>query len=115
MVAVLAEIVIESADPTAAAAFWAATLGWSQRRHEPGGVPWVSASGDPAGDDLKLVFVAAGAGAPATRLYLSPAGASQEQELARLAALGATRADPTADRPWVRLVDPGGTSFSLLT
>ena len=102
MVAVLAEIVIESADPTAAAAFWAATLGWSQRRHEPGGVPWVSASGDPAG-------------APATRLYLSPAGASQEQELARLAALGATRADPTADRPWVRLVDPGGTSFSLLT
>ena len=111
----LTEIVIESADPEAAADFWSAALRWQRREHQPGPVPWVSASGDPHAHDLKLVFVPARPGSDAgTRLYLNPVGASFEQELRRLCSLGAQREQRTTGSPWVALVDPGGTGFTLL-
>ena len=55
MSALLTEIVIESSDPESSAAFWSGALGWELRRYMPGNLPWMSASGDPAEHDLKLV------------------------------------------------------------
>lgn len=110
----LAEIVIESADPEAAALFWAEALGWERRTHQPGDVPWVSASGDGESHDLKLVFVSARPGRPAaSRMYLraEPGGTTVDDLCAR----GAARPSGQApERPWVTLVDPGGTEFAVL-
>ncbi len=121
MASVLTEIVIESADPGGAAAFWSAALGWEVGHHQPGNVPWISASGDPAHHDLKLVFVRGRDGRPPTnRMYLNPSGAEMAEEVQRLTDLGATPAEPSGraasgpDIPWVALVDPGGTGLTIL-
>jgi catechol 2,3-dioxygenase-like lactoylglutathione lyase family enzyme len=121
MGSVLTEIVIESPDPQRAAAFWSAALGWEQRAHQPGNIPWISASGDPARHDLKLVFVPVRDGRPpSNRLYLNPQGSDLAEEVQRLCDLGATTAGPTRGRttateaPWVALVDPAGTGLTVL-
>ncbi len=116
--ALLAEIVIESTDPAAAAAFWSDTLGWPLRAHQPGDVPWISQSGDPEQPDLKLVFVGArppaeGRSAQSHRFYLRP-GDQAAAEVDRLVALGANLAPTATVTPWVRLIDPGGLEFSVL-
>jgi hypothetical protein len=117
----LTEIVIESADPSRAAAFWSAALGWELCEYQPGNVPWISASGDPEKHDLKLVFVTArDAARPRNRLYLNPSGCELADEVERLCELGATKAAPTgpgpagSGSPWVALVDPGGTGLTVL-
>jgi predicted enzyme related to lactoylglutathione lyase len=117
MGSLLTEIVIESADPVRAATFWSAALGWERREYMPGNVPWMSASGDPDEHDLKLVFVRTRQGRePNNRLYVNPTGNDLSDEVQRLCGLGATVAGTTAERqtPWVALVDPGGTGFTVL-
>ncbi len=115
MSARLTEIVIESADPPAAAAFWSETLGWDLHEYMPGNVPWLSASGRAEEHDLKLVFVTSAEGrAPRTRLYLNPVGCDLPEEIARLTSLGADREFAGATTPWVALVGPGGTGLTLL-
>jgi predicted enzyme related to lactoylglutathione lyase len=111
----LTEIVIQSADPEAAAAFWSAALGWELRRYQPGDVPWISATGDPEDHDLKLVFVPVPEGQPpANRLYVNPVGSDLPEELARLTSLGARRVGEGSKAPWVAMVDPGGTGLTVL-
>jgi hypothetical protein len=115
MSARLTEIVIESADPAGAAAFWSGALGWDVREYMPGHVPWMSASGDPDEHDLKLVFVAARSGRPpGNRLYLNPVGSDLPEEIDRLSSLGATRDGEGGTTPWVAMVDPGGTGLTVL-
>ena len=115
MSALLTEIVIESSDPESSAAFWSGALGWELREYMPGHVPWISASGDPDGHDLKLVFVSARSGRPPeTRLYLNPVGSDLPGEIARLSSLGATRDGEGGTTPWVAMVDPGGTGLTVL-
>jgi hypothetical protein len=111
----LTEIVIESTDPHAAAAFWSEALGWDLRAHMPGNVPWISASGDPGSHDLKLVFVAVRPGrAPQTRLYLNPVGCALPDEVRRLSSLGAVEGDQGEQTPCVALAGPGGTGLTIL-
>lgn len=115
MSALLTEIVIESSDPESSAAFWSGALGWELRRYMPGNLPWISASGDPAEHDLKLVFVGAQPGkAPGSRLYLNPVGCDLTEEIGRLSSLGATEVAGGSKTPWVALVDPGGTGLTVL-
>src|SRR5579864_4325006 len=119
MSSVLTEIVIESADPVRAAAFWSAALDWELREYQPGSVPWISASGDPDQHDLKLVFVQLPESRePRNRLFVNPSGSELSDELRRLCDLGATMAaekrTANADTPWVTLVDPGGTGLTVL-
>ncbi len=121
MSSLLTEIVIESNDPSRAAAFWSSALGWELHEYQPGSVPWMSASGDPEQHDLKLVFVKArDAARPGNRLYLNPSGCELADEVERLCELGATRAATTGSgsagsgTPWVALVDPGGTGLTVL-
>src|ERR1700683_1930867 len=120
MGSLLTEIVIESADPVRAATFWSAALGWELREYMPGNVPWMSATGDPDEHDLKLVFVQTRHGhEPSNRLYLNPRGSDLSDEVQGLCDLGAIVAGTTAveaerQTPWVALVDPGGTSLTVL-
>jgi hypothetical protein len=115
MSALLTEIVIESTDPAASAAFWSGALGWERREYMPGNVPWMSASGDPEKHDLKLVFVKAREGrAPSNRLYLNPVGCDLPEEIGRLSSLGATQDGEGSNAPWVAMVDPGGTGLTVL-
>jgi hypothetical protein len=80
----------------------------------------MSATGDPDEHDLKLVFVRTRPGhEPSNRLYVNPRGSDLSDEVQRLCDLGAIVAGTTAveaDRqtPWVALVDPGGTSLTVL-
>ena len=115
MSSALTEIVIESTDPHGAATFWSAALDWELRAHEPGNIPWLSASGDPEQHDLKLVFVKARQGqTPGNRLYLNPVGCELPDEISRLSSLGATSDGEGTNTPWVAMVDPGGTGLTVL-
>jgi predicted enzyme related to lactoylglutathione lyase len=115
MAAELSEFVIESADPLAAASFWAEALAWQLRTHQPGDVPWVSASGNADAPDLKLVFVPPRRGEPgAMHMYLR-AGSDLGEEVERLCGLGASRKEALGPPPpWTALVDPGGAGFSVM-
>ncbi len=115
MAAFLAEIVVESGDPAAAAAFWSAALGWEVRQFQPGDIPWTSSSGDPEEHDLKLVFVRPRDGRPSgNRLYLGTDRAPLADEVHRLRELGASPVGSGSTSHGVRLTDPGGTAFTVI-
>ncbi len=118
MAAKLQEIVVGSARPAELAAFWSAVLGWPATE-SPNGFVWLSSTGAYVAPEPLLVFVPvpeAKAGKNRLHLDLCPSGCDQDEELARLLALGAARADvgqgPGA--PWIVLADPEGNEFCLL-
>ena len=117
MAARLTEISIDARDPRALARFWGEVLGWPVTDDERG-LSWISETGDYTARPL-IVF--APVPEPKTvknRLHLdvNPSGVDQYQELERLLALGATRADvgQGVDVSWVVLADPEGNEFCLL-
>ena len=117
MAARLTEISIDARDPRALARFWGEVLGWPVTDDERG-LSWISETGDYTARPL-IVF--APVPEPKTvknRLHLDviPSGVDQYQELERLLALGATRADvgQGVDVSWVVLADPEGNEFCLL-
>jgi hypothetical protein len=115
MAARLTELVIESYDPLAAATFWSGALGWELHEYMPGHVPWLSASGEASGHDLKLVFVKTRPDRPpGTRLYLNPLGSELPEEITRLTSLGAAATAEGSANPWVSMTDPTGTGFTIL-
>jgi len=114
-------LVIDAADPSGLARFWAAALGWAVTKDDPGGLAVV----DPPDDDpvqagqLRLVFVPVDD--PKTvknRVHLdlgSTSAGHQAAEVARLEALGARPADiGQVDVPWVVLADPEGNELCQL-
>lgn len=113
-------IVIDAADSSRLAAFWAAALGWDVESDDPEEAV-VAPAGfsypDPAA--LPLVFI------PVTepktgknRVHLDLSTTSDEHqaaEIERILALGATRADiGQGDVPWEVLADPEGNEFCVL-
>jgi len=114
MAARLREIIIDCNDPRLVADFWGQVLGWTVQEHQ--GVPWMSESGD--WRDLCLVFVQVPERKSAkNRIHLdvSPVGCEQDDEVARLRALGAQPADMgQRDLTWVVLADPEGNEFCVL-
>jgi hypothetical protein len=113
----LTEIVVDSHDPRALARWWGEVLGWPVV-DEDRGFSWISESGDETTRPL-IVFVLV----PETKTVknrvhfdVNPSGADRDDELERLLALGATRADigQSDDEPWVVLADPEGNEFCLL-
>jgi predicted enzyme related to lactoylglutathione lyase len=113
-------LVIDAADPSRLAAFWAAALGWEVVSDEadeavvaPPGFSYPDAAA------LPLVFV------PVTypktgknRVHLDLSSTSDEDqaaEIERVLALGASRADiGQGDVPWEVLADPEGNEFCVL-
>jgi predicted enzyme related to lactoylglutathione lyase len=109
------ELIVDSHDPETLARFWGQVLGWRSTGPPEGGV--VQIASDDQGPPT-IVFVPVGdEKTTKNRLHVdvSPVGCEQEDELARLLALGAVRVDVgQGERPWVVLADPEGNEFCLL-
>jgi hypothetical protein len=109
------ELIVDAADPERLAEFWMAVLGWQPTGRYQGAVEIA----DPARPGPSLTFVPVPE--PKTiknRLHIdvNPVGCEQDQEVERLLALGARRADVGQgdDKTWVVLADPEGNEFCVL-
>jgi len=115
--AILKEIIVDCVEPRKVADFWGAVLGWQVQGTDEDGYFWMSESGAPH-PGLLLVFVPV----PEVKtvkdrihLDVSPVGCDRDEEVERLLALGATRADVgQGEQPWVVLADPEGNEFCVL-
>lgn len=125
----LTENAIDCADPTALAEFWCAVLGYQVHLVEDdGGFVEI---GPQRSAEEHLEAVRRGPQAPAitfarvpeakagknrVHLDVSPIDCTQAEEVARLEALGARRADvgQHPDSPWVVMTDPEGNEFCVL-
>lgn len=113
-------IVVDAADPSKLASFWAAALGWEVVAEEPDEVVVAPANGIyPNPDLLPLVFVPVNdPKSTKNRLHLDLATTSDEHQAAKvkqLLALGAARTDlGQGDVPWDVLADPEGNEFCVL-
>ena len=115
MGAVLREVIIDCNNPRRVAEFWSVVLGWEIQ--ENGATFWMSESGAPFPDRLLVFVPVAEAKTVKNRLHLdlSPVGCDQDEEVARLEALGATRIDVgQGEQGWVVLADPEGNEFCVL-
>jgi hypothetical protein len=123
----LTEIVVDSHDPVAQAAFWAAALEYYVVRTEEGQVEIAAWEREPPdfAEQVRhapvvpaLVFVAVPEGKTVkNRLHLDvrPADCAYEAEVERLIGLGARRACAgQGTQPWVVLADPEGNEFCVL-
>jgi predicted enzyme related to lactoylglutathione lyase len=111
----LAAIVVDAADPSALAEFWAAASGWTLARSNDR----LASLHNPAGTlpDLEFVHVD-DAKVVKNRLHLDVrpfADDDQQAEVDRLLRLGAEHADVgQGDESWVVLSDPEGNEFCVL-
>jgi hypothetical protein len=124
----ITEISLDCHDADLLADFWTAALNWVVLHREPGLVE----IGPPREDDQALLDAVRSGPVPPTmflasvpetkvaknrmHLDLSPVDRSRDEEVARLLALGATRADvgQTGEESWVVLADPEGNEFCVL-
>ena len=112
------ELVVDSRDPEALAAFWAAVLDYRVLSREEGAVEIGPEAGF-GGPAPTLVFAPVPDPTPGkVRLHidLSATDRDQDEELDRLLGLGATRADvgQSGEESWHVLADPEGNVFCLL-
>ena len=124
----LTEISLDCHDADLLAAFWAGVLGWDVLHREPGLVEI-----GPGGRHDAELLDAVRSGPVAPTIFLaqvpeekvaknrvhfdvSPVDCSQEDEVQRILALGATRAEvgQTGEESWVVLADPEGNEFCVL-
>ena len=124
----LTEISLDCHDPDRLADFWCAVLDWVVIHHEPGLVE----IGPPGRDDHELLeAVRSGPVAPTIFLAqvpedkvaknrvhfdVSPVDGTQEEEVERILALGAARADigQSGEESWTVVADPEGNEFCVL-
>lgn len=131
MVSRFSEIVVDCEQPRRLAEFWCAVLGYRVLDEEEGaieiGPPDVSTEDDWAEWQARLlrepspptiVFIVVPEGKTVkNRLHIdvSPVETSQPEEVERLIALGATKADiGQGDVSWTVLRDPEGNEFCVL-
>src|SRR6478736_9442121 len=128
MTARMTEISIDCADPARLADFWCAVLGYVVLDAEDGLVE----IGPPGRPDAELLDAVRRGPVPPTiflcrvpeaktvknRLHfdVSPVDGTQADEVARIEALGAVRAEigQTGDESWTVLSDPEGNEFCVL-
>jgi hypothetical protein len=124
----LTEISLDCHDADRLADFWTAALDWVVLDREPGLVE----IGPARHSDQALLDAVRSGPVPPTmflasvpedkvvknrmHLDLSPVDRSRDEEVERLLALGATRADvgQTGEESWVVLADPEGNEFCVL-
>ena len=113
------ELVVDSRDPEALAAFWAAVLDYRVLGREEDGSVEIGPEAGFGGPAPTLVFGPVRDPTPGKlRLHidLNATDRDQDAELERLLGLGATHADvgQTGDEGWHVLADPEGNEFCLL-
>ena len=109
----IGEMIIDCADPEAAAAFWCAALGYRVTDRDETGVAIAGHATAPTILLIKATEPKRGK----TRVHfdLCPTDRDQAAEVERLLALGASRADiGQGETPWIVLADPCGTEFCVL-
>ena len=124
----LTEISLDCHDADLLAEFWTAALDWVVLDREPGLVE----IGPARSDDRALLDAVRSGPVPPTmflasvpedkvvknrmHLDLSPIDRSRDEEVERLLALGASRAEvgQTGEESWVVLADPEGNEFCVL-
>ncbi|EID53106.1 VOC family protein [Saccharomonospora xinjiangensis] len=123
MVSKFTELGIDCADPAALARFWCAVLDYEVQDEDDGTVtigprPDARGGSGPSPVPPMLTFAEVPEGKTVkNRLHLdlSPADRGQDEEVRRLLALGARRADVgQGDESWVVLADPEGNEFCVL-
>ena len=124
----LTETSLDCRDPDLLASFWTNVLDWVVLHREPGLVEI-----GPAGRDDAELLKAVRTGPVAPTIFLaqvpeekvaknrihfdvSPVDRSQDEEVERILALGATHADvgQSGEESWVVLADPEGNEFCVL-
>ncbi len=113
------ELVVDSRDPEALAAFWAAVLDYRVLGREEDGSVEIGPEAGFGGAAPTLVFGPVPDPTPGKRrlhIDVNPTDRDQDEELERLLGLGARRADVGQgdDATWVVLTDPEGNEFCLL-
>lgn len=109
----IGEMVIDCTDPEAAAAFWCAALGYRVTDRDHTGVAIAGHSTAPT----ILLIRTEDAKRSKTPIHfdLCPTDRTQAEEVERLLALGASRADiGQRDVKWVVLADPCGNEFCVM-
>jgi glyoxalase superfamily protein len=113
----IAVVAIDAGDPHVLAEFWCQVLGWSITE-ESDGVVSIGPDGGGAGIGIDFPPVPE-AKTVKNRLHLDlrADGSSQAEEVERLIALGARRADvgQPADASWEVLADPEDNEFCVLS
>ena len=111
-------VCIDAADPDRLASFWQEALGWRRTHDGPDEVVLEPPAGSPEdGVSPDLLFLRVPEDkAGKNRLHLDLRPEDQAGEVARLAAIGATKVDvgQGADVTWVVLADPEGNEFCVL-
>ncbi len=119
----IAVVAIDAVDTSRVADFWAAALGWDSWPDPDGGGVGLAPAGTAeesgaSGPSIDIVPVPERKTVK-NRLHLDlrADGGTQAEEVARLLALGATRADvgQGEDVSWVVLADPEGNEFCVLS
>ena len=107
------ELIIDARDPGAQARFWGQALGW--RIDESDGLPFIMPP-DPAIPLIVFVPVPEGkSGKNRLHIDVSPTDGTRDEEVERLLALGAARADiGQGEVEWVVMRDPEGNEFCVL-
>ena len=113
------ELVVDSRDPEALAAFWAAVLDYRVLGREDDGSVEIGPEAGFGGAVATLVFGPVPDPTPGKlRMHIDvyATDRDQDEELERLLGLGATHADvgQTGDEGWYVLADPEGNEFCLL-
>jgi predicted enzyme related to lactoylglutathione lyase len=107
-------VTFDCADPQAVARFWAGVTGWPvSQPYQPG--EYGVAPGVVGAPSLYFVQVPEGkSGKNRVHLDVSPADLTQDEEIARLTALGAgVVSDRRPEVGWVILADPEGNEFCV--
>jgi hypothetical protein len=113
------ELVVDSRDPEALAAFWSAVLGYRELSRDEDGAIEIGPEEGFGGPAPTLVFTHVADPTPGKlpwHVDLSPTDRDQDAELERLLSLGARPADvgQTGEESWHVLADPEGNEFCLL-
>lgn len=109
---------VDTSDPDRIARFWAEAMGWRRTHDGPDEVvlePPEGSAEDGVAADLLFLRVPEGKSVK-NRLHLDLRPDDQAAEVARLEALGATRAavGQGGEVSWVVLADPDGNEFCVL-
>ena len=116
----ITELVVDSRDPRALAAWWGEVLGYEVLGEEDDGSVEIGPPGQgPHGPQPTLLFTPVADPTPGTLRWhvdVDATDRSQDDELRRLLDLGATPADvgQTGKESWHVLADPEGNEFCLL-
>ncbi|BCY11631.1 VOC family protein [Actinoplanes sp. L3-i22] len=109
----IGDIVVDCADPELMAAFWSAALGYRIFARDRTGVAIRGATTSP---DILFIRIPEGkTGKNRLHFDVCPTDREQDEELARLLDLGATRSAIVGSGSWIVLEDPEGNEFCLMS